>query len=254
MVKSTNVVTLSIDWCETNEIMQLDWPAITKGKVQPIATVEWWPGRAEPVDLVATARYRFVAKDRLPHRVTLNYAKSDHGHLDGEETVWGQAEIFISEDLREATAYWRNSPESEAEGYGSGDGVCRVLSGAESEVAFVPSLARLGQGQFRLDALVASGWRCAITGETLPCLLDAAHIVEVRNKGWHGVGNALILRADLHRLWDAGYFDIAPDGELIPLDGLPPTYRELLQTKRRLGQADVVRVGKTLALRAKAPN
>ena len=76
-----------------------------------------------------------------------------------------------------------------------------------------PSLVapRLGQGEFRIAVTDAYGRRCAITGErTLPAL-DAAHIVPYSEDGEHRVDNGLLLRKDLHALFDAGYLGIGMD-------------------------------------------
>lgn len=52
--------------------------------------------------------------------------------------------------------------------------------------------------------------RCAITGErTLP-VLDAAHIKPYTLVHRHEVSNGLLLRSDLHRLFDGGYLTVEP--------------------------------------------
>ena len=71
--------------------------------------------------------------------------------------------------------------------------------------------ARLGQGIFRFLVTDAYHRRCAVTGErTLPAL-DAAHIKPFSEKGPHRTSNGLLLRADIHRLFDDGYATIDPD-------------------------------------------
>lgn len=71
--------------------------------------------------------------------------------------------------------------------------------------------ARLGQGTFRVLVTDAYHRRCAVTGEkTLP-VLEAAHIRPFAEEGPNHVDNGLLLRADLHRLFDAGYVTVNPD-------------------------------------------
>lgn len=68
--------------------------------------------------------------------------------------------------------------------------------------------ARLGQGAFRVLVTDAYARRCAITGErTLP-VLDAAHIKPFVNAGPNQIANGLLLRSDLHRLFDLGYMTV----------------------------------------------
>ncbi|HYD47192.1 MAG TPA: HNH endonuclease [Terriglobales bacterium] len=70
---------------------------------------------------------------------------------------------------------------------------------------------RLGQGGFQVSVLDAYDRRCAITGErTLPTL-EAAHIRDYAKLGPHDVRNGLLLRADFHKLFDAGLVTITPD-------------------------------------------
>lgn len=70
---------------------------------------------------------------------------------------------------------------------------------------------RLGQGAFRI--LVTDNYRrrCAITGEkTLPAL-DAAHIRPFAEGGSHEASNGILMRRDIHSLFDLGYVTVSPD-------------------------------------------
>jgi putative restriction endonuclease len=70
---------------------------------------------------------------------------------------------------------------------------------------------RLGQGAFRIIVTDAYRRRCAITGErTLPAL-EAAHIKPFAEGGSHEPTNGLLLRRDIHALFDMGYVTVAPD-------------------------------------------
>ena len=67
---------------------------------------------------------------------------------------------------------------------------------------------RLGQGGFRVVVTDAYERRCAITRErTLPAL-EAAHIRPYSEGGDHRPDNGLLLRRDIHRLFDAGYVTV----------------------------------------------
>jgi putative restriction endonuclease len=71
--------------------------------------------------------------------------------------------------------------------------------------------ARLGQGAFRVLVTDAYARRCAITGErTLPAL-EAAHIQPFAKSGPNVTANGLLLRSDLHKLFDSGYVSVTPD-------------------------------------------
>ena len=70
---------------------------------------------------------------------------------------------------------------------------------------------RLGQGTFRVIVTDAYERRCTITGErTLP-VLEAAHIKPYSSGGPHEPENGLLLRSDLHTLFDQGYMTVDAD-------------------------------------------
>jgi putative restriction endonuclease len=69
---------------------------------------------------------------------------------------------------------------------------------------------RLGQGAFRIIVTDNYARRCAVTGErTLPAL-DAAHIRPYSDHGQHEPSNGLLLRRDIHSLFDRGYVTVTP--------------------------------------------
>lgn len=79
---------------------------------------------------------------------------------------------------------------------------------------------RLGQGAFRVSVTDAYGRACAATGEHSLPALEAAHIRSYSREGPHEVRNGILLRADLHRLFDKGYITVTPDHRLEVSDRL----------------------------------
>jgi putative restriction endonuclease len=71
---------------------------------------------------------------------------------------------------------------------------------------------RLGQGTFRVAVTDAYGRACAVTSEHSLPVLEAAHIKPFAEEGPHEVRNGLLLRSDVHRLFDRGYVTVTPDG------------------------------------------
>ena len=70
---------------------------------------------------------------------------------------------------------------------------------------------RLGQGAFRVAVTEAYGRQCAITdGKVLPAL-DAAHIRPYGEGGFHTKSNGILLRKDVHSVFDAGYATVDKD-------------------------------------------
>ncbi|MGK3969256.1 HNH endonuclease [Sorangium sp. So ce118] len=70
---------------------------------------------------------------------------------------------------------------------------------------------RLGQGTFRLSVTDAYAKACAVTEEHSLPVLEAAHIRPYSKDGSHDVENGLLLRTDIHRLFDQGYVTVTPE-------------------------------------------
>jgi len=71
-------------------------------------------------------------------------------------------------------------------------------------------LPRRGQGEFRRQLLAAYGGRCAVTGCDVADALEAAHIVPHGENPDQEVRNGLLLRADIHTLFDLHLLRIDP--------------------------------------------
>ncbi len=74
---------------------------------------------------------------------------------------------------------------------------------------------RLGQGTFRVAVTGAYGGACAVSREHSLPVLEAAHIRPYGSEGSHEVANGLLLRADIHRLFDAGYVTVTPEHRFV---------------------------------------
>src|SRR4051812_20806805 len=70
---------------------------------------------------------------------------------------------------------------------------------------------RRGQVAFRSALLDAYAGRCAITGCAIADVLEAAHIVPHKGPLTNHVSNGLLLRADVHTLFDCGLLAVHPE-------------------------------------------
>lgn len=102
---------------------------------------------------------------------------------------------------------------------------------------------RRGQGDFRKNLLQAYDVRCALTGHGPAKVLEAVHIAPHAETGINKLDNGLLMRADLHYLFDANLIKIDPDDFTILVDAslIETPYWELngkqlrpRQTKRPL--------------------
>ena len=69
---------------------------------------------------------------------------------------------------------------------------------------------RNGQDKFRQQLLQRYGLVCAVTGPCPAKALEAAHLRAFSTHGTHDVDEGLLLRSDIHRLFDAGLIAVDP--------------------------------------------
>ncbi len=103
-----------------------------------------------------------------------------------------------------------------------------MSQGTEEERRFVRRLMRQQQDDFRRKLLGAYDFRCAISDADVPEGLQAAHIEPYRGVRSQKTSNGVLLRADIHLLYDARLLSITPENHIIRLSERlqASTYRE----------------------------
>ena len=101
---------------------------------------------------------------------------------------------------RQGARYWNVEPNVQI-----------VAEGSERYGSPLVVRPRLGQGLFSLAVRDAYGGACAITHEHSAPVLEAAHIRPYARGGEHRIDNGILLRRDLHRLFDRGYVTVTPE-------------------------------------------
>lgn len=83
----------------------------------------------------------------------------------------------------------------------------------DKALAFIVSLMRKrnGQGRLKRNLLRVYNGRCCITGYDVAIALIACHIEPHHQSGNNDSSNGLLLRADIHALWDNNMIGIDPD-------------------------------------------
>lgn len=112
---------------------------------------------------------------------------------------------------------------SQADGQSSNTPLATCVSPEQVEVLrkrLAELTARDRQDSFRSELLVAYGGRCAITGYSGDSALEAAHIRPFSGPSSSTLKNGLLLRADVHRLYDRHLIAINPKTRRIHLSKL----------------------------------
>lgn len=81
-------------------------------------------------------------------------------------------------------------------------------------------MRRQGQPDFRKSLLEAYGGRCAITGYNVTEALEAAHIRPYSGRSSNAVSNGLLLRADVHTLFDLYLIGVDPKSSVVTVSPL----------------------------------
>lgn len=114
------------------------------------------------------------------------------------DTAWSAVEDAFAQVLLRADVPDLR-PDSDAVAY---------LSGPTKERVDGPHWIRRGQRWFASKMMTTYQRRCAITGSHIAPTLQAAHIRPIAKEGEHRVDNGLLLRSDVHTLFDDGYIGI----------------------------------------------
>lgn len=159
-----------------------------------------WPGENPNIGCIMLAEPFFWPKESwipCPDGFKLNTVQGKG--YDAESGIGRELWKAVSERLqKEGPAHLQDGTAALAAVESNGFGKPQIV------------LPRLGQGLFRVLVTDVYQRRCAVTGErTLP-VLDAAHIKPYTVVQRHQVSNGLLLRSDLHRLFDDGYLTIDP--------------------------------------------
>ncbi len=102
----------------------------------------------------------------------------------------------------------------------------------EREKRLKEVVIRPGQRKFKSELMKAYERRCSITGCPLDILLEAAHIIPYLGAKTDHPSNGLLLRVDIHRLFDSHYLSISPETNKVKIAPiLKNTHYEMLAGK-----------------------
>ena len=183
---------------------------------ETLQRVEYTPDGAEKqCDWVRyVVRSKWLEKES---KLSIEYLAEDQKHLPKDwppaEEVnfwgWGVHILDIESGADRGSSSWQHFSQS---GPKSGPGWrLEAISGGPTNRrrGTIWAIQRGQQGQFRQSLLAMDGC-CALTNETCETSLEAAHIVPAHQGGPEYPENGILLRADIHRLFDAGKFEICP--------------------------------------------
>jgi len=234
-------IEITIRWYWSTETIVLNLGALSCDSNRELITQDRILHKGKWLTLTLRPTPAYTQLENGDHRLTLTYRRENQDVVLGLDYIWGMTTIVLSSNLlaadiafRADEKRWRNSDVRHYQDY-----AIRLISGARTIVSEVS--VRCGQGAFRA-ALFKQTQRCEITGDSVREMLDAAHINAVADNSINDPSNGLLLRADFHRLYDAGYFWIDMDGCFHMRPEMPESHGRILKDMERLGDATLARV------------
>lgn len=213
-------------------------------------------GAQSPSDFVGRRMREHIA----PHSTTPRYVKVAAATYTLAETALPQEQRGRAN--RRNSARWSNvilTAQEELDLI-----LTRQRERAEEQGAFDPTnlwdarirtvaaiVRRQGQAEFRNGLLAAYGRYCAVTGCDVEQALEAAHIYPYEGERSNDLTNGILLRADIHTLFDLGLLTIDDQYRVeLAHSLLNSSYNELHGKPMRLPESDSLHPSK-LALRAR---
>lgn len=228
-------IVLRIKWLASRELIYIPLeplPLPDKIIVDEIKeTEDYWLEENRAVVFNTTSERRLMRDGT--QEIKIHYSEQNNRGLPSDYYrrvfLWGTSIIGVSADRQSATVIWKGNP---ADPQYEGAAPCQVLSQdlyQEEEREF-SSRRKRKQAAFRRSLLELQQC-CAITGEKTQSALEAAHIVEAYANGPESLNNGILLRADIHRMYDASIFEIRCDGSIGICGELSDEYRKILESK-----------------------
>jgi len=144
---------------------------------------------------------------------------------------WRENENYINKKLSKPVISIQNKIAKdidELSQYADSDGDFDFKDAVDAREKTLRSVAlRRGQSRFRENLLAAYESTCAISGCTVKAVLEAAHIVPYFGKEANHICNGILLRSDIHLLFDQMLLTIEPDSFTVKIHpSLQKTYYE----------------------------
>lgn len=173
-------------------------------------------------------RVRYVVRSKwlkAESKLRIEYRAEDQEDLpagwpsaeDVEFWAWGVHILMIEPGQNSGPSSWQHVSRSKPD---NGPGWrLEAISGGRTnrQRGTIWAIQRGQQGQFRQSLLAMDGC-CALTREACESALEAAHIIPAHQGGPEYPENGMLLRADVHRLFDAGKLEICPETGKVLVD------------------------------------
>jgi len=215
-----------IYWEDSHEYITLNLDDLGNFPEVNESLVAWKDNRpSSKFNLLSSVKYLEDGEVEL----TIIHDKRLNPEIGEDDTSWGKFTVTLKSGDTQGKIDWidQYSPENSGE---------RDWEASEFKLKVpikkITTNTVRDQSKFR-DYLLSQDKHCVITGERTHDTLQAAHIIPSKDGGPEEAFNGILLRADIHLLYDAEKFKIDPNGNIVGIDteNISNDYFKLLDGK-----------------------
>jgi len=234
---------LVIDWKDSIEYIEID-PNNLSGIAGLSSSRLFWRDTRESVQLNISSKVN--KHDNGDTELIIQHNKDSNSHMSPDATSWGESSIIIKHGDTQGTLDWKDVSDPDNSGPRNW-AIHAVEFNEDPEYEHIKRLKR-AQKKFKNALLKWDSPICSISREPTLATVQAAHIIAKKNLGPDIPANGILLRADIHQLYDADLFKIDPAGNVVDVDvdNLSDNYIKLL-LGAKLEPSTLNRVKKCLA-------
>lgn len=207
-------IKLKINWDSGSEFIILDLKNNYKDNAT-IDTTQVMSSDQQTINYIAVCE----SHEGKVHSFKLRYSYENNTHLKDKVEQssggwWGTTtiDIDISKIPYETKVTWQDANGDQYNGKAAAtvDSICLY---DDIEYELVGRIKRSKQSKLRQE-LLATIQRCEISGESTHAVLEVAHVIDANKNGACDSHNSLLLRSDLHKLFDARLIVIDESGNV----------------------------------------
>ncbi len=216
---------LVIEWNDSIEHIEID-PNNLSGIADLPSSRLFWRDTKESIQLNISTTVKQLENGDT--ELTIQHNKDSNTHISPDATSWGESSIIIKHGDTQGTLDWKDISAPENSGPRNW-AIHAIELNEDPEYEHIKRLKR-AQKEFKNTLLEWDSPICSISHESTPATVQAAHIIAKKDRGPDIPANGILLRADIHQLYDADLFKIDPAGNVVEVDvdNLSDDYSKIL--------------------------
>lgn len=193
------------------------------------STKEYWQDEKKWIDYITSSSVKKITDSIF--EITIDYSNDNNPHLSNDAAPMGKSIITLNKSKFSGTAEWFGNAHKKHDGKVKWHRIDTPLISKKKKVTTTKQQRE--QAKFR-KLLLAVDNCCALTEEQTPEALEAAHIISASKGGVETINNGILLRSDLHKLYDSNKFEISLCGEVVNIkeDDISSAYVKLLASAK----------------------